>query len=170
MKRVLLLLVLAPCFVFAQDNKPIGDFYLQSNTSIIYQRVFKDSLDSLPVMAHKLMSAISLSPGIKNMVQSGLVITGNFGDLNAVTFSSTGITGDFVIELRPGRYRVTILNLKQFEYGILATSGEMKTFYCIYARNNSVEWTSAAHQDLVPIDYGFTKLFFIYPTSGLSEW
>ena len=79
------------------------------------------------------MSAISLSPGIKNMVQSGLVITGNFGDLNAVTFSSTGITGDFVIELRPGRYRVTILNLKQFEYGILATSGEMKTFYCIYA-------------------------------------
>jgi hypothetical protein len=169
MKHILVLLVLLPCFVSAQDNKPIGDFYLQNN-SIIYQRVFKDSLDSMPVMAAKLMSAIATSPGIKNMVQSGWVITGNFDDIYAATFSSSGITGDFVIEIRPGRYRVTILNLKQVELGLLATSGGLRTFYNIYARDYKVEWTSDAHQDLVPIDYGFTKLFFIYPTSGLSVW
>lgn len=166
MKRLLLLLVLAPGFIFAQDNKPIGDFYLQNN-SIIYQRVFKDSLDSDSLMAAKLMSAISTSPGIKNMVQSGWVITGSFNDYNAVTFSSSGITGDFVIEIRPGRYRVTILNLRQFQSGIVEG---FETFYDIYARNNTVEWTFNAHRDLVPIDFGFTKLFFINPASGLSDW
>jgi len=43
MKRLLLLLVLLPCFVSAQNNKPIGDFYLQ-NYTIVYHHVLKTPL------------------------------------------------------------------------------------------------------------------------------
>src|ERR1700677_3492833 len=107
MKRLLLLLVLLPCFVSAQDNKPIGNFYLGGNHTVIYQHVFKDSLDSAAVIAQKLMSVIAINPGMKNMLQSGWIITGNY--------NGAIIRGDFVIEIKPGRYRVTILNLEHEE-------------------------------------------------------
>jgi hypothetical protein len=160
MKRLLFLLILLPCFVSAQDNKPIGDFYMQSRT-VVYQHVFKDSLDSTSIIAARLMSAISINPGMKNMVQSGWIITGNFS--GAVT------KGDFVIEIRPGRYRVTILNLEQ-EQSNGFTVPHWETFYSAYVRNAKPEWTDDAHEQLAATDKSFTNLFTLYPTSGLGVW
>jgi len=106
------------------------------------------------------------------MVQSGWIITGNYDDLNKVTFSKSEIKFDFVIEIRQGRYMVTILNLKQLQgAGLFGTApAQFVPFDYTYARDDKVEWTSDAHDDSGVLDKCFTELFTIYLTAGIGGW
>jgi hypothetical protein len=155
MKKIALLLISIPALLCAQNNKPIANFYLENN-SVIYHHVFKDSLDSASVIIQKLLAQLPVSPNINNLKEfkNGAVLTGTY----EAQYANEGspwemIKGYFIIEVKNGRYRVTISNILDNK------NSPIMPFSYLYAKNNPLEWRSSVQNDLNKLDAKFTETF-----------
>jgi hypothetical protein len=164
MKKMLLIFTAAPSLLFAQNNQPIANFYLENNT-IIYRHVFKDSLDSATAITRKLIAQIPVSPTFNNVkeLDNGKIITGTYESQSANEPTPWEmIKGYFIIEIKNGRYRVTISNI------IDNKNTPLIPFTYLYSKNNPLEWRSGVQKDLVKLDEKFTAAFAL--TTTKSDW
>lgn len=166
MKRLLLLFTVFPAFVFAQDTNRISNFYLENN-AIVYHRVFKDSLDSASVIAHKLMAELPALPNINNVnvFNNGLLITGNFEIQNATEgYPWELLKAYFIIEIKNGKYRVTLSNILENQ-----NAGTIPFTY-LYAKNNPIEWRGGIRNKLSKLDDTFHAAFMMQEQPQRSNW
>jgi len=164
MKRLLFIFILSPALLFAQNNQPIANFYLENNT-IVYRRVFKDSLDSASAIIRKLIVQIPVSPAFNNVkeIDNGKIITGTY-ESQSVNQGMPWemIKGYFIIEIKNGGYRVTISNI------IDNKNTPLIPFTYLYAKNNPIEWRNGVQKDLAKLDEKFSAAFELTP--GKSDW
>jgi hypothetical protein len=166
MKKIILLFIILPNLLLAQDTKPKGDFYLEDN-AIIYRHVYKDSLDSASVIAQKLIAQFPVSPNLNNVKEfkKGLIITGNYETQNGTEgYPWELLKAYFCIEIKNGKYRVTLSNiLDNPNAGTVPLTS-------IYAKNNPAEWRSGIDPKLAKLDAKLTNAFKLNPASGKSDW
>jgi hypothetical protein len=166
MKIFLFILVSSPALLFAQNNQPIANFYLENNT-IVYRHVFKDSLDSASVIERKLISRLPVSPVFNNVKQlaNGKIITGTYESQSTNEGAPWEmIKGYFIIEIKNGRYRVTISNI------IDNKNTPFIPFTYLYSKNNPIEWRNGVQKDLAKLDEKFTAAFGLDTPMQASDW
>lgn len=165
MKHLIFLFVALPGFIFAQVTaKQIGDFYIE-NTTVVYHHVFIDSTqDPAPLLTNKLMTMLAITPHIKNLVQSGNIITGIFDWMNCTTFSVSELKAGFSIEIKNGKYRVSIFDFFQSK-GSGLSPWDFK-----YMRDDKTEWRPEASSDLPNYDTQFTKMFTLPSKESEANW
>jgi len=168
MKYVLLFFLIAPTFLFAQNNKPIGDFCIENN-AVVFRHIFMAPSDSAPALARKIMSYVSTRSGISNVVQNGLIITGNYDEIRGEVFTYRETKADFSIEIKNGKYRVTILNMLNNNN----MNGALWSFNFMYIKDNGTDWRNDALSDLN--DLGafhktFINVFTLNQKTDTSNW
>jgi hypothetical protein len=168
MKKLLFLLLVLPSMAFAQDNKPIGNFYI-TRGRVVYSHVFNDSLDSAATIVKKLIPSIPFSSYMKNVDGNGYTITGHIDEADdspgALIPQQVEEKGYFMIEVKNGKYRVTVKNL------FFISPQNVSSFEYLYLEyHKTSQWTGKAHNELGDFDKGLTTLFTVNPGAVNSDW
>ena len=164
MKKILFLLATLPTLLMAQDTKPKGDFYIEDN-AIVYHHVYKDSLDSATVIFQKLMARLPASTTISNIKEfmQEHMITGNYESQNGTEgYPWEMLKASFCIEIKSGRYRVTLSNI------IDNPNAGTVPLTSIYTKNNPAEWRSGIDSKLSKLDAKFMAAFEL--KTAKSDW
>jgi len=168
MKQFFVLLLFIPFIGYAQNNKPIGNFFLENN-EVIYRRVFSDSLDSAAVIMKKLIAALPQHMEARKSGEENNMITGNYdgtAEFQVIALYQEELKAYYCIEVKNGKYRVTIRNFILFCPGIQT----INTFNSAFAKQNATIWRMNAPEDLRTFDKRFTDLFTLPTGTAKSDW
>ncbi|NNM95575.1 MAG: hypothetical protein HKL88_08985 [Bacteroidia bacterium] len=154
--------------VFGQTwDRPQNNFYAgQGNKQIEYRKVFDDRQDSAAVIKKKIKALITSSPGIFTQVQyDSNICSGNLNKIYPAYYrSSKELTGTFKIEVKNGRYRVTITGMTLIGSIFNDDLGD------VVMNDNGMEWNTAMVANLLPdLDDNLTKVFSLVPAAS-SNW
>jgi len=137
------------------------------NSTVVYHRIFKDSLDSASVIERKLLAILPAMPNINNVNEfnNGIVITGNYETQNGTEgYPWELLKAYFIIEIKNGKYRVTLSNIIENQ-----NAGTIPFTY-LYAKNNPIEWRSGIKIRLGKFDAEFANTFWLPQSPCKSTW
>jgi hypothetical protein len=166
MRRIILSFIIFRAVLHAQDTNSISNFYLE-NSTVVYHRIFKDSLDSASVIERKLLAILPAMPNINNVNEfnNGIVITGNYETQNGTEgYPWELLKAYFIIEIKNGKYRVTLSNIIENQ-----NAGTIPFTY-LYAKNNPIEWRSGIKIRLGKFDAEFANTFWLPQSPCKSTW
>lgn len=166
MKRLVLSagIILASCIMaYAQPiTRPMNNFIADQNSKTIeYQKVFDMPSDSAAAIKKKLKALISQSSNFTSVMYDSTSCTGMLGKVYPSYFKGNKeMTGFFKIEVKNGRYRVTITQI------VLKGSIFDDNLESIVANNNFTEWEAVSYDILPELDSLLTKVF---TPSGVND-
>jgi hypothetical protein len=151
-KMVFLLLFSVSCF--AQVNN-----FIVKNNSLIWETVFISNETNIPqlLQRHPRLNVISS----ENNIYKGTGTEIRNTCPGASAFMDNEFSFDFEIELREGKYRVTITNIKFTLSGNSKKKPAVKNAENYLVENGAVKAGEATQQDLMCFETFFNRLFTV---------
>lgn len=172
---LLLSFLLISMLAYSQpSNKPLSNFSLPDpKGNIQYQWVFKDSLDNISSITRKIGMLMKLDTSeMTNIIMDSSyhLCAGKIQNMHIDFYGVNRLlSGSFTIEIKPGRYRLTIKDMMwKGPIAIITTDQQTLEENCLNDKGDM--WTTLAFRIFPQMDALFKSKFQIPVSAGGDGW
>ncbi|HVA99346.1 MAG TPA: hypothetical protein VNG53_10665 [Bacteroidia bacterium] len=151
--------------------------FVFQNKSVHWISIYKDSADSSAVIVQLLFKQLSQTKNLNNIQIVGNTITGkilNESSTNLLTSSHNTEIATFFIEIKNGKYRVDVHDIRISITSDNALSGSTSnmtyTIEKLYTKKDCTAWKNSANKGTTLLDEEYNKYFKLIKNPQKSTW
>lgn len=177
MKKILLLLLMIPFFTFAQNE--VNNFKVNDQRLLVWQKVFESDVNPDQLFGQLLSTGFfkdvnktdSTFFGLFQGIEPDYKGYGSSEMSTPIYIARSFINGGVRIEIKDGRYRVTLQNLtleQKYSDG-LSKQGEKSKIEGFALSNDKIK-SGFSKKPAAILDYTFNKIFKVSDDNSNDDW